>query len=146
MDYLIGAFVSLLPERYRRWWDIVPMDSIVSGGVEAVVCCWFFLWRYVAFIETEMTNVVPENFILGAAQKRGETGIMALGMFFLVQYFISFTSLALVYFAFEGLFRAAAASISGEAVASLPFHIFEILHMKLMKLFKINSTRKCEHT
>src|SRR6185369_4034678 len=77
-EHLVGAALSFLPDRWRRWWDCVPSDAVISGAIEAGVASYFFLHVMLISMDSEI-NGMDHRVLLGAEQTHGDTAIMALG-------------------------------------------------------------------
>lgn len=127
MDYALGALLSLLPERYRRRWAILPGDSIISGGIQASLCLGLLFTRFVTYIELQMAQS-NQGVLLHAAERGGETLVMSSGLTYLFAYLFSPGALLLGYFAAEGVLRIAAALGTDRAISTMPLYIIATIH------------------
>jgi hypothetical protein len=124
---LLGALLSFLPERYRRRWAILPGDAIISGGLQTLLCLGLLFTRFVTYIELQMAQA-NQGALLHAAERGGETLVMSSGLAYLFAYLFSPAALLLVYFAAEGVLRAAVALSADRAMSTLPLYIAAIIH------------------
>ena len=125
---LLSIFASLLPKRYRARWEFVSTSgAVASGVVQVVVCLAVLLYRYLLFANQRLF-AVPDKVVLGAAEKGGETAVMGMGLFVLVEYVFQPVTIIIIYFAFEGFVRGIAALVTGEIVPTLPLQLLAWLH------------------
>jgi len=117
-EHLVGAVLSFLPDRWRRWWDSVPSDAVISGAIEAGVASYFFLHVMLISMDSEI-NGMDHRVLLGAAQTHGDTAIMALGPMVIIGLLLKPATLALAVTAVDGYVRAATALISQEVFPSM---------------------------
>ena len=130
---LISIVTSLLPERYRSrlgWAFPLTPGMITSGVLQLVTCLGILLYRYIQFADFR-TRSIPTHVILGAAEQGGDTAVMGMGLFLLAEYLLQPLTVLLIYFAFEGFVRAAAAIISSEIVPTLPLQLLALAHGRL---------------
>jgi hypothetical protein len=133
MNLLASLSLSFLPRRYRATFtphEIPPAGAIVSGILETLFSLGLMIHGYIAYT-TERTAAIPAAVIAGAGEKGGESAIMGLGAIILLEYLLRFTTILLLFFAFEGLVRAIAAVAAGEVLPSLPLQIAAIVHTQL---------------
>jgi hypothetical protein len=133
MNTCLSVLFALFPKRYRRLLnacEIAPSAAILSGILECFVCFGILVYRYFSFMNLRL-NGVTQQAALGTAEKAGDTGVMAFGMFFLLEYLIQFTTAALLLLTIEGFLRAATALINRETYPSLPLVLIAFLHGKL---------------
>lgn len=128
-DFLLGLFLTMLPDRFRKRWSSnfagdIRTASVVSGLAQALSCVSFAAVRYYAFFN-EQIRLTDERLILGAAQQGGDTAVRAMGIVFLVAYLFRPLTLVLAYFAIEGVVRMLAAVVTGEAVGTLPLYLID---------------------
>jgi hypothetical protein len=127
---LASIFVSLLPRRYRArlGGDFVSTQgAAVSGVIQLIVCLGMLGYRYVLYANQRLF-AVPDKVVLGAAEQGGETAVMGMGLFILVEYIFQPITLVIIYFAFEGFIRGTAALVTGEIVPTLPLQVAAWLH------------------
>ena len=131
---LLSIVTSLLPERYRSklgWGFTVTPGVIASGFVQLVGCLGFILYRYILFADFRTRSM--SQAMMGAAEQGGDTAVMGAGLFILAEYMFQPVTLVLVYFAIEGLVRAAAGIISAEVVPTLPLQLLAMAHGRAAK-------------
>ncbi len=126
----IGRFplamaLSFLPASWRR--KLVRVDAsdlrtpaLISGILQIAACAALIALRYPAFVRNAMGAEGMERAQLGAMEKGGETAVMGFGLVLLAAYLVHPVTLLLDYFCLEGVVRALAAFVTGEAVPTLP--------------------------
>src|SRR3989304_168442 len=72
VSFLAGILLSLLPERYRRWWEPAStLDflraSFVSGLVQGLGCFVVFILRSLAFFQQRAMEMGGQGMGRGAA-------------------------------------------------------------------------------
>lgn len=131
---LLGIFVSLFPERYRkRFFPNASVDTqrgaLLSGIVEMFGCLALFIVRYLFFIQWRPQTVAELAKKKGVEEVLGNTMVQfGIGMTTMLEYLIQPLTLLIIFFIFEGLVRGLAAFISGEVVPSLPLQAVAWLH------------------
>jgi hypothetical protein len=126
---LIAIFVSLLPERWRPNGFVTSGDAFASGAIQFAISSGLLLYRYINFANARLLHV-PLSVKLGAAERGGETAVMGMGIFVMLEFFFYPLTILLFYFMLEGLVRTAAAFVSGETVATLPLVLLARMQAK----------------
>jgi len=129
VSFLAGILLSLLPERYRRWWE--PASTLhfrraagVSGLVEGLGCFVVFILRYLAFFQQRVMEMGGQVMEAGADEALASRGVqMGMGVISTLEYLMQPLSLLLVYFALEGAVRLAGAAFTEQVLPSLPLHL-----------------------
>lgn len=121
----LAMALSFLPAAWRRKLGLVDAGdlrtpALVSGILQIATCAALIALRYPAFVRSTMAGQSMERAQLGAMEKGGETAVMGFGLVLLVAYLVHPITLVLDYFCLEGVVRAMAAFITGEAVPTLP--------------------------
>lgn len=124
MEHAAGAVLSLLPARWRSWWDSEPSDAVVSGTIEAGVASYFFLHVLLLAIDAEVKGLSLDA-LAGVAGTHGDAGVMALGPVIIFGLLLKPLTFALALTAVDGYVRAATALISKEVVPSVWFGVVE---------------------
>lgn len=127
--FLAGIFLSLLPERYRRWWE--PASTVhfrraagVSGAVEMLGCFIAFILRYLIFFQQRVMDYGGKVIEAGADEALASRGVqIGMGGLATLEYVIQPVSLLLIYFALEGAVRLLGAAFTEETLPSLPLHL-----------------------
>lgn len=88
-----------------------------------------FIYRYLSFARSEVFG--GTTVVLKAMEVGGDTALAGSGIFVLMEYMISPLTLALVYFALEGIIRSVAAFVSGEIVPTMPLAVVAWLHERM---------------
>jgi hypothetical protein len=117
-EHLAGIVLSLLPERWRGWWDSVPSDAVLSGAIEAGVASVFFLRVFLAAMDAEINGIGMRG-MTAIAATHGDAGVMSLGPVLLIGLLLKPLPLALAITAIDGYIRAATALISKEVYATI---------------------------
>jgi ABC-type transport system involved in cytochrome c biogenesis permease subunit len=117
-EHFAGAVLSVLPERWRRWWSSEPSDAVVSGAIEAGVASYIFLRVMIAAIEGEVQEIDP-RIMTGAAMTHGDAAVTSLGPMIILGLLLKPATLALAVTALDGYVRAATAMISEEVLPSV---------------------------
>lgn len=121
----LAMALSYLPQSWRRKLNLLDMGdlrtaALVSGILQVAGCAAVIVLRYSAFVKSAMAAEGMEQAQLGAVEKGGETAVMGFGLVLLAAYLVSPLTILLEYFLAEGLIRAVAAFVTGEAVPTLP--------------------------
>ena len=124
LEHAAGAVLSLLPARWRLWWDTEPSDAVVSGTIEAGVASYFFLHVLLLAINAEVKGMSLDA-IAGVAGTHGDAGVMAIGPMVIFGLLLKPLTFALALTAVDGYVRAATALISKEVVASVWLGVIE---------------------
>lgn len=133
MKLLLSALISFLPIRYREKFGVLhlpPGSAVLSGILEILVCVGLLIHRYFVFMNARLA-ALPLKAMLKAAERLGETLIMAFGNVFMVEYILQFTTLFLIFLTLEGAVRVFAALGNGEVLPSLPLQLLALLHAQL---------------
>ena len=129
VSFLAGILLSLLPERYRRWWEPAStLDflraSFVSGLVQGLGCFVVFILRYLIFFQQRVMEMGGQVIKAGADEALASRGVqMGMGVVSTLEYVFQPLSLLLVYFALEGAVRLAGAAFTEQILPSLPLHL-----------------------
>ena len=129
LTFLAGIVLSLLPERYRRWWE--PASTLhfqraafVSGVVQLLVCFVLFIVRYLDFFVRRVQELG------GAVIEAGHETALAsdtlqfgMGTTATLEYLIQPLTLLLIYWMVEGLVRLGAAALTDEILPLLPLYL-----------------------
>jgi len=129
VSFLAGILLSLLPERYRRWWEPAStLDflraSFVSGLVQGLGCFVVFILRYLAFFQQRVMEMGGQVMGAGAEEALGVSSVQyGMGVVTTLEYLIQPLTLLLIYFALEGAVRLAGAAFTEQILPSLPLHL-----------------------
>jgi len=79
VSFLAGILLSLLPERYRRWWEPAStLDflraSFVSGLVQGLGCFVVFILRYLIFFQQRVMEMGGQVIEAGADEALASRG------------------------------------------------------------------------
>lgn len=129
VNFLIGIALSLLPERYRSWWE--PTSTVdfrratmLSGLLQIVGCLFLLIHRYLAFFVQRVQElggtVMDSGKDIVLADKTFQFG---MGTIVTLEYLIQPLTLLLIYFGLEGLVRLGAAFITEELLPTLPLAV-----------------------
>ena len=77
-EHIAGALLSLLPARWRGWWDSEPGDAILSGAIEAGAASYFFLHVLLRAMDSELNGLGLRG-AAALASTHGDAGVMAVG-------------------------------------------------------------------
>lgn len=129
VSFLAGILLSLLPERYRRWWE--PASTFhfrraagVSGLVEGLGCFVVFILRYLAFFQQRVMEMGGQVMEAGAEETLGVSSVQyGMGVVTTLEYLFQPFTLLLIYFALEGAVRLAGAAFTEQVLPSLPLHL-----------------------
>jgi hypothetical protein len=128
-SFLAGIFLSLLPERYRKWWEPASTAdflraSFVSGLVQGLGCFVLFILRYLIFFQQRVAEMGGQVIEAGADEALASRGVqMGMGVVSTLEYVFQPLTLLLIYFALEGAVRLAGAAFTGQVLPSLPLHV-----------------------
>ncbi len=129
VSFLAGILLSLLPERYRRWWEPASTvdflrASFVSGLVQGLGCFVAFILRYLIFFQQRVAEMGEQVIKAGADEALASRGVqMGMGTITTLEYVFQPVTLLLVYFALEGAVRLAGAAFTEQILPSLPLHL-----------------------
>lgn len=130
METLIGAVLSLLPERWRKSWFGSaginwPRAAAVSGFMEGFVCLSLLIAWYLHYIQVasaEQAALVAET-LATKSTPAGATGAgmsYAMGLAALTAFALHPLTWVLAYFSIEGVARCLAATLTEETMGTLP--------------------------
>jgi hypothetical protein len=134
IQFLLGLLLALLPERFRRQWlpqwhGNLRSSAIVSGVVQSLTAVIVLIARYPRFVADQVAQL-DVRIINGMAERGGDTAVRGIGIIFLFAYILLPLSMLLIYLAFEGVVRLAAAVTTGEVVGTLPLTLIDIAGQK----------------
>jgi len=127
--FLAGLFLSLLPERYRRWWEPASTAhfataTAVSGGLQALGCFTVFILRYVIFFQERVMEYGGRVIEAGADEALASRGVQfGMGTLTTLEYVFQPVSLLLIYFSLEGAVRLLGAAFTDQILPSLPLQL-----------------------
>src|SRR3972149_9197889 len=80
VSFLAGILLSLLPARYRRWWEPAStLDflraSFVSGLVQGLGCFVVFILRYLIFFQQRVMEMGGQVMEAGAEEALGVSSV-----------------------------------------------------------------------
>ncbi len=129
LNLLVSMLLSLLPKAWRRGWGAsweidLSRGALVSGVLECVGCVLALGFGYLMFAQEKMGEFSAMLIAKGAEGAMADKAMQyATGMITLMEYLIRPASVALIYFAFEGVVRLSAALISDEVVGTMPLYV-----------------------
>jgi hypothetical protein len=126
----MNLLLSFLPKRYRERftaYEVPSSAALWSGILETLVSLGFFIHGYFSYANARMA-ALPASVLTGAAEKGGETAVMAFGPIVLLEYLIHISAIVFVFFTIEGLVRSIAALASDETLPSLPLQLAAFVH------------------
>ncbi len=129
MHLLVGLIASFLPQRYRSAISVSVSAAAISGAAQLLFCLGALIHRYFTFTHARL--FADTHVMVKAVEKSGEAAVMGSGLFVLMEYLIQPLTIVLFYFAFEGVVRLVAATITQEIVPTLPLYLVLLLHEKL---------------
>src|SRR3972149_3782999 len=118
VSFLAGILLSLLPARYRRWWEPAStLDflraSFVSGLVQGLGCFVVFILRYLIFFQQRVMEMGGQVMGAGGEEALGVRSVQCgMGVVSTLDYLIQPLTLLLIYFALEGAVRLAGGGAS----------------------------------
>lgn len=133
----LGALISFLPQRYRRWWhqETSPdfrTGAIVSGVVQFVGLIILLVIRYLIFFQHRVMDIGERAIKAGAEEAlAGTTTQFALGWLTTLEFLLQPLTLIMLYFIFEGAVRIGAPLITEEVMGTLPLHLVALAHQKI---------------
>ncbi len=136
VGYFAGVFLTLLPQRYRRWlearggWHLTAA-GMASGALQLVGCFAAILWRYFIFRQQRMDQWIADTMAKGGEDMLAASSTQhAVGFMTTVEYITQPLTMVLLYFTFEGAVRLVAGVATGEIVGTLPLQVLAWLHGK----------------
>lgn len=134
IQFSLGLLLALLPERFRRkwlpqWHGNLRSSAAASGVAQTLTALGVLLARYSKFVNDQVAQI-DVRVISGMAEKGGDTAVRGIGIILLFAYVLLPLSILLIYFAFEGVVRLAAAITTGEVVGTLPLALIDIAVQK----------------
>jgi hypothetical protein len=130
---LVGIFLTLLPEPWRRRWQVTTGETLalpaaISGGLELAVCLMLFVVRYLDFAQ----KLASQN--IGAALQHGAAGpVMAVGVEATLEYLLGPVTILLVCFTIEGALRFYAAAVIGDVAGTFPLFLVSLAWTRLTR-------------
>jgi len=121
MHSLAAVFITLLPERYRKCWKWVGLDSsgaCLSGVLELVLSLSFLVIRFMAYATHRTTEALP----------------LFSGPLLYLIYLTQPLSMILIFFTIEGAIRGLAGGVGNQIMCSLPFKIMAMIHGKVEQI------------
>jgi hypothetical protein len=132
-----GAFVSLLPERYRRWWQTESSvdfrtGAIVSAVVQTVGLIGLLIYRYLVFFQHRVMDIGERTMQAGAEEAlAGKQTQFAIGALTTLEFVFQPLTLVMLYFLFEGAVRLIAPLVTEEIIGTLPLVLVARAHDKI---------------
>ncbi len=139
MKLILAMLISLLPGEYRRRasfaCDVDPVrGALFSGILQCAGCALVFCFRYLYFLQHRVGQFADNLIGKGAEEAMGSTAVQwGAGMVSLGEYLIHPVSLALIYFALEGLVRWMSPLIHAEAVGTMPLQLVAWAHVGIRR-------------
>jgi len=133
MNIFVSVLLAFLPKRFRHsltHFEVPAEGAIVGGLLELFGALGLLMHDYYAYMNARLATV-PLELSEKAAEKGGESAIMSLGGFVLIDYLFRVTTIVLVYFIIEGAVRVIAAIASRETVPTLPLKLLEYIGSRL---------------
>ena len=133
MNIFVAVFLAFLPKRFRQsltHFEVPAAGSILGGLLESFAALGLLIRDYSAYMNARLA-AIPSSLMENAAEKRGESAIMSLGGFVLIDYLFRFTTILLAYFMVEGAVRVVAAIASHETIPTLPLKLLEYVGRQL---------------
>ncbi len=132
VGYGAGVFLTLLPQRYRRWLETrggghLTAVGIASGALQFLGCLSILLWRFFVFRQQRIDQWIADT---GGGALGSTLGQFAVGSMTYLEYLTQPLTLVLLYFALEGGARMVAGVVTGEVVGTLPLQIVAWAHGK----------------
>ena len=135
MKLLLSIILAPIPKRYRHRWTWADVDgkgAFVSGLVQLGIFLGLCIHHYFSFMNSALA-MVPDRAFLSAAEADGDTAVRGFGLILFFAFFADPITLLLIYFQIEGLVRAIAGMITGDAVASLPLQLLSATHTQIKR-------------
>jgi hypothetical protein len=129
LSFIAGLVLSLLPERYRRRWQLdfnvnFHRAAIFSGLGQGLGCLAIYVLRYLEFFERGVQDLGGAMIAAGGESLlAGKTVQSGMGFVTTLEYVFQPVSVLLTYFALEGGVRLCASLVTGEIVGTLPLHL-----------------------
>ena len=126
---LVGAVLSLLPERWRtKWFAGVPFNWPRAGVVSGILECFFCLLALIGWYLHAIQEFVNQQMDATIAATKGvpaEGAAFGMGAAALITFALHPLTWALAYFTIEGLLRCLAAALTDETVGTLPLVLID---------------------
>lgn len=128
---LLGIPLVLLPPRYRgraQGADLVGA-ALAAGALQALGCVAALVLLYVMYFDARVQAMAGQFVAGGVDDALGGRGVQAgMGAVVTLEYLLRPQSVALIYFASEGVVRVAAALASQEIIGTLPLYVVSWVH------------------
>ena len=134
LETLISIPIALLPEYWRKKWRPtagvdVSRGAFISAVLEILICIPSFIVGYIFFLDANVKALGAEVIRRGAETVLVSENVQfGLGIMSLGTYLFRPTSILLAFFGLEGIFRALAASITGESLGTAPLALAALVH------------------
>lgn len=125
-NFLAGIVLSLLPERYRSWWQPASTvdfrrATLLSGVLQFGGCLFLLIDRYLAFFQQRVQEMGTVVIGAGAEEALASRTLQyGMGLVTTLEYLMKPLTILLIYFGLEGLVRLGAALITEELLPTLP--------------------------
>jgi len=133
MNIFVAVLLAFLPKHFRQsftHFEVPVAGSILGGLLELFGALGLLIRDYSNYMNARLA-AIPVDLVSQAAEKRGESAIMSLGGFVLIDYLFRLTTILLVYFTIEGAVRVIAAIAGRETVPTLPLKLLEYVGLQL---------------
>jgi len=129
LSFLAGIFLSLLPVRYRQWWEPASTvhfrgATVVSGLVQLLGSVALTIYTYLNFIQERLGGMVDEALAKGGVDVVAVPTVQfGMGYFALLEFALRPLTLLLFYLFLEGAVRLAGAAFIEQILPMLPLHV-----------------------
>ena len=134
VGFIVGLFVTVLPQQYRRWWPQSERDllgpAIGSGVLQMTLGLGGLVASFVIFMDQRLASILS---VTGPTADRAVLG--GVGLVSMAEFVFRPMTILIVYILVEGIVRVASAFVSGEVCGNLALHGIGAIHMALVPGF-----------
>ena len=129
LSFLAGIFLSLLPVRYRQWWEPASTvhfraATVVSGLIQLLGSVALIIYTYLSFIQERLGSMTDEALAKGGLDAVAVPTVQfGMGYFALLEFAFRPLTLLLFYLFLEGAFRLVGAAFIEQILPTLPLHV-----------------------
>ena len=128
-DFILGIFLSLLPARYRQWWEPDSTvhfrgATVASGLIQLLGSIALIVYTYLNFVQERLGSMTDEALAKGGLDAVAVPAVQfGMGYIAFLEFAFRPLTLLLLYLFLEGAVRLIGAAFIEQILPTLPLHL-----------------------